>query len=429
MTEFTYFVTKGLESVEKDSRRIIKGHITAEVVDRQHEYIATDEVINIIKSYFDVFPAINDYHSNRVVGKALSYKKSEIDGHPSVYIEAEIFKKNGVSLYDTVWDKITSGEYAGFSLGGMSKSKTPIVKDDSLTMSLGDLELYEISVCPTPTNPLAVIDYVSEFAKASSLAIKKAEGGKERIQCEGVKCSFHGVVEKSGEDNNLYKQTSEVVIKDMTQEDTKPVIKAEDEKVDEEKKEEVVKSVDHSSEISLLTTMIKSHESKFDAMDTVLKGISEKLDGIQKAESKNPVEPGVTVEEKPAVSDDKDVGAPATESEKSPAPPGDAAGSIVPPAGEPQKGDDGMAKAEKISEYRTLPDGYQFKVIKAQRPSQGIPDNGFPTGYDLLKAITSGWSDAQGMRKHSSYEQSFKEGFNRVLNKEFGTGDPFTGGL
>lgn len=191
---FTNFVTKGLEIEERDNRRILKGHITVEVVDRQNEFVAVNEVLSVIKNYFDVAPAIHDWHSNRPVGKALMYKKSEIEGHPSVYIEAEIFKKDGVTLYDNVWEKIVKGEYTGFSMGGASKVKEPMVKDGKLVMNLKSLELYEISVCPLPANPLAVFDYVNDFAK--SLEVHKAQDGREYLQCSGVQCEFNKTHEK-----------------------------------------------------------------------------------------------------------------------------------------------------------------------------------------------------------------------------------------
>lgn len=209
---FTNFITKGLSIDETDGRRVLKGHITSEVVDRQDEFVAVNEVLAIIKNYFEVFPAINDWHSNRIVGKAYKYEKSEIEGHPSVYIEAEIFKKDGVTLYDQVWEKIQKGEYKGFSMGGASKNREPLVKNGKLVMNLKNLELYEISVCPIPANPFAVIDYVNPFAKASNLEIIKNEDGKERIQCQGVQCEFYKMEKQDKEETkNIIEREHELL--------------------------------------------------------------------------------------------------------------------------------------------------------------------------------------------------------------------------
>lgn len=187
---FTNFITKGLETEEKDERRIVKGHITAEVVDRQDEYVAIDEVLSIIKNYMDVNPVVSDYHSNRMVGEVLKYEKSEIEGHPSVFVETEIYKKDGVTLYDRVWEKVQKGKYKGFSMGGGSKTREPMIKNGKLVMNLKNIELYEIALCPLPANPLAVITYVNEFAKAADLNLEQSFDGKDRIQCNGVMCEI-----------------------------------------------------------------------------------------------------------------------------------------------------------------------------------------------------------------------------------------------
>ena len=321
MGNFSNFVIKGFGSEVRDERRIIKGHVTADIVDRQNEYIAIDEVMGSIRNYFDTFPAINDYHSNRIVGKALSYKKSEIDGHPSIYIEAEIFKRPDVSLYDQVWEKLSKGEYGGFSLGGASKNREPIVIDDKLVIALKGLELYEISVCPSPVNQLAIIDHVNEFAKASGLGIKE-NGGKSRIQCTGVTCSFETTNKASetvkSNDNNLYIDKSETFINNMTDDkSTETTEKVEKSEPKVEKAEPQVQEPDHGSSIDLLTTIVKSHETKFGSIEETLKGISGKLDEVvKKAEDANPVAHGGTQEQIPKVQDAKDVGDPMKEMHK-----------------------------------------------------------------------------------------------------------------
>lgn len=195
--KFTNFVTKGLEI--NDEKRIFKGHITAEIVDRQNEFVAIQEVLKKMGNYMAVAPNVSEVHSNRTVGKVDLYKQSEIEGHPSVYIEAHVFKQDGVTLYDHVWEKVKTGVYKGLSMGGASKTKDPIVKDGQLVMALKDLEIYEIALCPTPANPLAIIDYVNEFAKSNNMmeSIKIADGGRPYIQCNSIMCS----VEKSNGTN------------------------------------------------------------------------------------------------------------------------------------------------------------------------------------------------------------------------------------
>ncbi len=194
MTEwvkFDRFITKGI-TVEKGDRRIFKGHITAEIVDRQQEFIFVAEVMKIMKAFMEVNPVISDFHSNRMVGTVLKYEQSEYQGVATVLITGEIYKKDGITLYDKVWDKVVKGIYAGLSMGGASKQREPIMKDGRMVLELKQLELYEIALCETPANPFAIISEVNIFAKSVGLdqEMIKEENGREFIQCTSLGCMF-----------------------------------------------------------------------------------------------------------------------------------------------------------------------------------------------------------------------------------------------
>lgn len=210
METFTNFITKGFSAEEdKDGRRIVKGHITVEVVDRQNEFIAVEEVLSVMKAYMEN-PHISDWHSNRMVGDCLMYEKSEIEGHPSVYAEIEIRKSDTFKIYDNVWNKILKGEYKGFSLGGASKSREDSVQNGKLVTSLKGLELYEIAVCPEPINQLSMFSDINKFAKAGMDV--KSNDGRERIQCTSVECSF-GKAEEPLDEDELFKSKLEKYVK------------------------------------------------------------------------------------------------------------------------------------------------------------------------------------------------------------------------
>jgi len=202
--EFPNFITKGIE-IEKGDRRILSGHITAEIIDRQQEFIFVKEVMSIMKNFMEVNPVISDFHSNRMVGRVLDYEKSEYQGVSTVKITAEIYKKDGVTLYDKVWDKVIKGEYTGFSMGGASKEREPIMKDGRMALELKKLELYEIALCPTPANPFAIIEKVNIFAKAAGLEDKmiKEEGGRQYIQCTSIGCRFEKGGTNIDNDNDI----------------------------------------------------------------------------------------------------------------------------------------------------------------------------------------------------------------------------------
>tara|TARA_R110002126_G_scaffold239608_2_gene382940 strand:- start:614 stop:1504 length:891 start_codon:yes stop_codon:yes gene_type:complete len=190
--EFENFVTKGITIESGDERRIFKGHMTAEIIDRQNEFIFQKEVMSIMENYMSVNPVISDFHSNRMVGQVLKYEASEYEGVATVLITGEVYKKDGVTLYDKVWDKVLKGEYAGLSMGGASKEREPIMKDGKMALELRKLELYEIALCETPANPFAVIESVNTFAKTAGMdqeMIKEANG-REYIQCTSLSCKF-----------------------------------------------------------------------------------------------------------------------------------------------------------------------------------------------------------------------------------------------
>ena len=194
--EFPHFITKGIEVNGKnfetgDERRVFKGHITAEIIDKQHEFVFVKEVMKIMETFMSVNPVISDYHSNRMVGKVLAYEQSEYQGVPTVLITGELYKKDGVTLYDKVWDKVVKGEYAGLSMGGASKEREPIQKDGKMALELRKLELYEIALCDTPANPFAIIESVNTFAKAQGLEeMVKDFNGREQIRCNSLSCKF-----------------------------------------------------------------------------------------------------------------------------------------------------------------------------------------------------------------------------------------------
>ena len=195
MTEFinfTQFITKNITIEKDDVRRIFKGHITAEIIDHQQEFIFVKEVMKIMEAFMKINPVISDEHTNRMVGRVLGYEKSEIGGVASVLITAEIYKSDTFELYDRVWKKICSGEYSGLSMGGASKEREPIQKDGRMALELRKLELYEIAVCKSPANSFAIIEQVNMFAKTNNLNDSMIHNlqGRDVIQCTSIGCRF-----------------------------------------------------------------------------------------------------------------------------------------------------------------------------------------------------------------------------------------------
>lgn len=195
MTEYVEFpalITKGLEIDDTDGRRIFKGHITAEIIDRQQEFVFVKEVMAIMETFMKVNPVMSEVHTNRMVGKVLDYQESKYQGVPTVLITGEVYKVDGVTLYDKVWDKIVKGEYRGLSMGGASKEREPIIKDGRQALELRKLELYEIAICPTPANPFAIIEKVNTFAKANHIDENRIQDldGRCILKCDQLGMCF-----------------------------------------------------------------------------------------------------------------------------------------------------------------------------------------------------------------------------------------------
>ena len=65
----------------------------------------------------------------------------------------------------------------------------PIIKDGRTAFELRDLEIYEIAICKSPANQLAIIDNVNEIAKSYDLTVKTA-GDRNIIQCDSIDCTI-----------------------------------------------------------------------------------------------------------------------------------------------------------------------------------------------------------------------------------------------
>jgi len=189
---FNRLVTKSLHPIQGDSR-FFEGYLTVQVKDKQGEITVVDELIKVLPIWMDRGAPISDTHSNRIIGKGISYaqtiyKGSNGEEYPAIKITGKIHKN--YELDNEIWSKIKSGEYKGLSFGGATKSnRTPkVMKDGSVAYELKNLEHYEVAVCKDPAVPLAVITDYNPIAKAMTDNYKEREDGKMLIQCDGFGC-------------------------------------------------------------------------------------------------------------------------------------------------------------------------------------------------------------------------------------------------
>lgn len=201
---FNKLITKSLKAVDT-KRRIFEGFLTVEMVDKHGEITVRDELLKVLPIWMARGAPINDYHSNRVVGKGLNFGPAVIKDEkgvelPAIKIQGEIF--NDYTLDNDIWNWITTGKYTGLSFGGATKSgRIPIQQaDGKIAYKLHDLEQYEVSVCPRPAVPLALITEYNTVAKAIAGESKDLDDNKMLITCTNFGCIVNKSSDKEEED-------------------------------------------------------------------------------------------------------------------------------------------------------------------------------------------------------------------------------------
>lgn len=216
---------------------------------------------------------------------------------------------------------------------------------------------------------------------------------------------------------------------------------------------EVTKSEDTTSVTSILASLVKAQEKRLDSQEEIFGKKFDELALLIKEKNANPVDGGIETENKPKKEDANDVGDKVTVGNEYAPSPGDQA-SIIAPALEPSKTDteglkmenkaDGEEKKEEVKEKVkeevkdevTKMDEHdekkdekedvkksdsEYEIVKTVRPKvyQREEVSSIPTGYQVLKAIASGFGG-----KTSSIEESMVIAYNKLEDGEFGNGLP-----
>lgn len=202
---------------------------------------------------------------------------------------------------------------------------------------------------------------------------------------------------------------------------------------------EVQKS-DDTSVTSILAQLVKSQESRIDSFEKRFDG----LESLIKEQNKNPVDQGVEDDtQAPAVSSPNDVGDPDKLGNTYAPSPKDQASIVPPQKGESPKTDapsltmgkaDGEEEDKKEEVEKTededekkedvkKSDSSEYEIVKTVRPllksRMGEEQKAIPTGYQILKAISSGWNG-----QTSSAEDALVIAYNKLESGEFGNGLP-----
>ena len=89
---------------------------------------------------------------NLEVEKAHSYSGKNI-----IFHNCEI--RDDVEIADKVWEEVERGNIRSFSIAGSSKSKTEDYENGRSTTLITKLDIYEITLCEEPVNPMSKFDF------------------------------------------------------------------------------------------------------------------------------------------------------------------------------------------------------------------------------------------------------------------------------
>ena len=93
---FSTLVTKALHPIQGDDR-FFEGYLTVQVKDKQGEITIVDELIKVLPIWMDRGAPISDTHSNRIIGKGISYaqtvyKDEQGVEYPAIKVTGKIHK-------------------------------------------------------------------------------------------------------------------------------------------------------------------------------------------------------------------------------------------------------------------------------------------------------------------------------------------------
>jgi len=174
---------KPFEILSEDDR-IVAGWASVEILDSQGDIIPIEEIERAMYVLMDRGGQILYGHGNKPIGKILKW---EIRKHPEanangLWVVAKIYKD--YPLDDEVWRLVKEGQLKGFSIGAQGRKEKRVLKDKSVNLPdsvnvVRDLNLMEISIVPTPANPLATIEQVNYIAKG-------ADGGDKKLDLDAI---------------------------------------------------------------------------------------------------------------------------------------------------------------------------------------------------------------------------------------------------
>lgn len=167
------------DEIVNESDRLVRSWVSAEIKDKQGDIIPVSELKRTLNTWFKRGATMIDQHSNRPIGKGLSWKEmiEPKSGKPGILLDWQVY--DDYSVDHQVWEEIKAGDRQGLSIGGRATGKPKMKQDDytgGMGKELSGIELYEISPVDGPANQLATNVAINYLAKSDKgLTIKELE--------------------------------------------------------------------------------------------------------------------------------------------------------------------------------------------------------------------------------------------------------------
>ena len=150
--------------VSKSSRRIIAGYASVVTVDKEGDIIPISALKEGIKTLLSDphYANIMLTHNNIQIGRIIpEYNglKTHVDDK-GLFIVAEI--RSDLEIADEVWKRILNGELNGFSIAGEIIKQHKECDPEKCYNIVDKLNIFEVSVCKQPMNPLSGFIVVSK---------------------------------------------------------------------------------------------------------------------------------------------------------------------------------------------------------------------------------------------------------------------------
>jgi phage head maturation protease len=182
-----------ITKIDRD-RHMVFGYASTEALDSQGEVVKREALEAALPDYMR-FANIREMHQPSAVGVAT---EAELDAR-GLYLAAKI-------IDPVAWEKVTSGVYKGFSIGGRV-----VARDQAQKHVITGVTLSEISLVDRPANPEAVFTmFKLDEAGLGKIGARNSAGDLSMIQAIhdqavalGASCDGCDEMDDDGGDDNM----------------------------------------------------------------------------------------------------------------------------------------------------------------------------------------------------------------------------------